>query len=314
MINKIIKKIRYELQFNNPHYYTRVKEHFLKKYYKRLLRRKIKGLAPIALKQDDSKLTLTMFSGKKSLYESLAALYSVCFWRNDMQVHYYEDGSMDEHDIDQVKSLFPGIVIFRRKEETAKIIRLLKDKGLEECARLHEHYVFSIRLFDMVAEKKTPYLLQIDSDVLIFDDPKHIWDVVDNDTHNGCYNVDTISGYCYTPDIVAKYVSGPILEALNVGVFLHNFDETFFDFCENIIKNEPEGTLTWHLEQTLFAMQATQKGDFLALPKQYDLGRRERNRGNKIISEHYCHNTGYDMHKDFIYKLIPMYKQLRPSR
>jgi hypothetical protein len=64
---------------------------------------------------------------------------------------------------------------------------------------------------------------------------------------------------------------------------------------------------SWHLEQTLFAMYASIKGNFLPLPKYYDIVRRERNLGNKLTSEHYCHNTGYDMHKDFIYKLLPIY-------
>jgi hypothetical protein len=58
-------------------------------------------------------------------------------------------------------------------------------------------------------------------------------------------------------------------------------------------------------------MYVTYKGGFAEFPKEYDLAKKERNKGNKIISEHYVHNTGYDQHKDFIYKLYPIYKNIK---
>ena len=56
-------------------------------------------------------------------------------------------------------------------------------------------------------------------------------------------------------------------------------------------------------------MYASHKGDFLPLPKNYDVGKRERKLGTKLTSEHYVHNTGYDFHKDFIDKLYPIFKK-----
>jgi uncharacterized protein (UPF0248 family) len=307
MIKNIFRKIKYELQFNNTQYYTRITEKVFKKKYRRILQNKIHALKPIPLSGTGNKLTLAMLANKKNLYESLATLYSFCFWDNCINVHYHEDGTLTDQDITIIEKLFPGIIIYRKVEQTQKVNDALMTKGLTNCIELRSHFLFSIRLFDMLLEKKTPYLLQIDSDVLFFSKPQEIFDIIDQGKLNGCYNQDDGDHYTFAPDIIAKYVSTNMLSKINAGLFMHNFDDTFFDFANNIIQKEPQAALSWHLEQTLFAMYASVKGDFLALPKQYDIMRKERNLGNKLISEHYCHNTGYDFHKDFIYKLFPLY-------
>lgn len=309
MIRRIFNKIKHELQFGNTHYYTRVKEKAAKTRYNHILLNRLQALTPIPVNGHGSKLTVAILANKKNLYESLATLYSFCFWRSNIHVHYHEDGSLDDKDILVIKALFPGIVVFKKSIETPKVTGWLTRHGYDSSARLRGHFLFAVRLFDMLIEKTTPYLLQLDSDVLFFDEPVELLNIVANDTHNGCYNVDDGNSYTFTPDTIAKYLDLPVLDKVNAGLLLHNFNEDFFAFADNIIKNEPQRTSSWHLEQTLFALYASYKGDFLALPKQYDLGRKERNRGNKITSEHYCHSVGYDFHKDFIYKLFPLYSK-----
>jgi hypothetical protein len=75
------------------------------------------------------------------------------------------------------------------------------------------------------------------------------------------------------------------------------------------MEGQPEAATSWHLEQTLLAMYASHKGKFLGLPKDYDLGQRYKKAGNAVISEHYVQGTAYDFHKDFIYKLYPLYSK-----
>jgi len=307
MIQKILKKLKYELQFNNPHYYTRVSDKLLKSKYQRSLSNKISLLKPIVLDGEKSKLTVAILANKKNFHESLAALYSFCFWENRVQVHYHEDGSLNDDDIAIIRKIFKGITVYKRAEQDLKVTNYLSAKGLTNCAELRQHFVFSIRLFDMLIEKQTPYLLQIDSDVLFFTKPLEVLEIIEQGNLNGCYNQDVGNVYSFKPDIIAKYLDVPVLNNVNAGLFMHNFDEELFQFTEHIIKNEPECRSSWHLEQSVFALYASLKGDFLALPKQYDLQRRERKLGNKLISEHYCHSTGYDFHKDFIYKLYPQY-------
>jgi len=56
-------------------------------------------------------------------------------------------------------------------------------------------------------------------------------------------------------------------------------------------------------------MYVTLKGDYLRLPKVYDLARQQIKLGNKVVTEHYCHNTGYNFHKDFLYKISPLFNK-----
>ena len=313
MIKKIIEKIKYELQFNNPHYYRRISEKIFKTNYQRLLRKKLSKLSPITPDKENAKLTVATLANKKRFYESVAALYSFCFWKRDICLHYHEDGTLTEKNIDFLKKLFPGITIFRRREQNLKVKDQLLSKGLSNCAQLRGEFFLSIKLFDMIYEKNTPYLLHIDSDVLFFSRPDEILNIIEEGNFNGCYNVDVDIAYSFDNVTIAKYIYVPMINRFNSGLLLHNFNEELFDFVDAVMKDNHQSKSPWHLEQTLLAMYASYKGNFLGLPESYDLGRRQKKLGNKITSEHYVHNTGYEFHKDFIYKISPLYKSSKKT-
>jgi hypothetical protein len=149
--------------------------------------------------------------------------------------------------------------------------------------------------------------LQVDSDVLFFSKPVEILDTLTRPASNGCYNADVGNAYTFDTETIKKYLSRPVINNFNAGLFMHNFDGRLFDFAETVLQKEPGCTTSWHLEQTLFVMYAGEKGGFGQLPPSYDVAGRQRKRGNKLISEHYCHHTGYDFHKDFIYQISPEY-------
>jgi uncharacterized protein (UPF0248 family) len=308
VIKKILQKIKYELQFNNTQYYTRVSERVLKGYYKKIRRKQLLQLPPLALKTENAQLTLSILASKKNFDDSLAAMYSLCFWRTNIKIHYHEDGSLQEEDIAILNKLFPGIKVFRRKAQNEKVINYLNNQGLTYCAKLRESFVLSLKLIDTLLEKDTPYMLMIDSDVLFFSRPDEIFKVVDDAVLNGCYNVDIANVYSFTDEILSKYLDNDILNCVNTGVFLHNFDKGSFAFMENILANELKLPSPWHMEQTLFAMYATKVQNFIPLPAYYDLARQLRDRGKPIVSEHYVHHTGYNIQKDFIDKLYPLYR------
>lgn len=309
MFKRIVKKISYELQFNNTKYFTRFSDKVLKTIYQHILENKVASLTPIALNHQSAKLTLAILANKKRFYESIAALYSFCFWDNNIYIHYHEDGTLSSADIDLLKNVFPGITIFKRSEQTLKTKKYLLSKGLIYAARMHDCFLFSIKLIDMIIEKRTPDILHIDSDVLFFSKPDEIFEVLKNDDYNGCFNVDNKDSSTFSSETIAQYIDIPIIQCLNSGLFMHNFDEAFFTFINTVMKGEPDAVVSWHLEQTLFAMYASHKGSFVALPKKYDVLQIERSLKREIVSEHYCHNTGYMFHKDFIYKLYPLYQK-----
>ncbi len=309
MVDRIVKKIWYELQFKNTRYFTRFSDKLLKTTYQRILKNRINLLPAISLNHQNAKLTLAILANKKRFYESVAALYSFCFWENNVYVHYHEDGTLLPEDIELLKITFPGITVFKQSLQTLKIQEYLLSKDLEHAAQMRGSFLFSVKLIDEIVEKKTPYLLHIDSDVLFFSRPNEILEIINTGNYNGCFNVDDKDSYMFDSAAIAKYIDVPLISRLNSGLFLHNFDESFFTFVNNIIKNEPGSVIYWHLEQTLFAMYASAVGGFLPLPSYYDVTQMERNLGHTIVSEHYCHNTGYNFHKDFIYKLYPLYRK-----
>ncbi len=307
MINQIIKKIKFELQFKNTNYYERASHKLAKTIYQRKLQNKLNVLNPITLQKENAKLTLATVANKKRFYESVAALYSFCFWENNICIHYHEDGTLSENEIDYLKKIFPGITIFRRAEQNVKVKNILSSKGLDHCAQLRNQFFLSIKLFDMVVEKNTKYLLHIDSDVLFFSKPHEILNIAEKGSYNGCYNVDVGNLYDFDNTIMSKYVQVPVISCFNSGLLLHNFNEDFFDFIDAVMENNASTVTPWHMEQTLLAMYASVKGNFLALPKYYDLARKERDLGNKITSEHYVQGSACEFHKDFIYKIFPAF-------
>jgi uncharacterized protein (UPF0248 family) len=308
MIKKVIRKIKYELQFNNTSYYTRISEKTQKTAYKWLLKKKIQSLPPIVLQSENAGLTLATLSNKRNFYESVAALYSFCFWNKNVYLHYHEDGTLTEKEIRFLKKMFPGIKVFLRSDQNIKVKALLASKGLENCKKLRDVFFLSIKLFDMIIEKRTTYLLHIDSDVLFFSRPDEILDIVEKGNYNGCYNRDVSNSYTFDNDTMSGYLTSEMINRFNSGLILHNFDELFFSFINKVMEGNLYKTESWHLEQTLLAMFASEKGNFLGLPKHYDLARKEMFLGNKITSEHYVYGGGSAFHKGFIHNLYPLFK------
>jgi len=309
MKNRILEKIKYELQFKNPQYYTRIKEKVTKTYLRRVLKRRALALPPISLNADNAALTLAILANKRNLFESIAAIYSFCFWYKNVHVDYHEDGTLSEDDILILEKKFPGIIVYRRAAQDQLTGDYLISQGLHSCAQLRNEFVLSLKLVDTVYNKRSKYLLLIDSDVLFFARPNEIIDIVENGTFKGCYNKDQSNYYCFSNEIMEKYLQTRVVDQFNSGVFLFDFDLDFLQFVEEILKNELVLPAPWHIEQTLFAMYVTHAGNFKELPESYDLASRRRNMGHPITSEHYVHNAGYNFHKDFIYKLYPMFKK-----
>jgi hypothetical protein len=237
MIQNIVKKIRYELQFKNTNYYRRLTDKLFKNLYQYKLRKKTISLKPITLNKTNAKLTLATLANKNRFYESVAALYSFCFWEQNIHIHYHEDGTLDEYEIGLLHSIFPGITVFRRSEQNIKCGELLTAKGLSNAAHLRQNFLFTIKLVDMIVEKRTPYLLHIDSDVLFFAKPVEILEIVANNSHNGCFNQDVSNAYSFDTETLKKYIKVPMLPYFNSGLIMHNFDEDFFGFIDNVMKD-----------------------------------------------------------------------------
>lgn len=308
MIKKIIKKIKFELQFKNTNYSARISEKTKKLFYQWRLKKRMRALPPIALQPEKARFTLATISSKKNFCESVAALYSFCFWNRDVYLHYHEDGTLTAKEIKFLKRTFPGITVFLRHEQNKKVKAILSSKNLQNCEKLREVFFLSIKLFDMIIEKKTTYLLHIDSDVLFFSRPDAILDIIEKGNYNGCYNLDVSDSYTFDEETIARYLTKKMIRKFNSGLVLHNFNEDFFPFIEKVMEGNLYKTESWHLEQALLAMFASEKGNFLGLPKEYDLARHEMFRGNKIVAEHYVYGGGSAFHKDFIEKLYPLFK------
>lgn len=307
MIKKIVTKIRHELKFDNPNYYRRVSEKILKTIYKKRLKRRMEELPALVLDSEKATLTLATVANKRNFYESAAALYSFCFWKRDIHIHYHEDGTLDEEEITFLKEKFPGIKVFLRTEQNKKVDEALASRGLSNCQALRECFFLSIKLFDMILGKKTDYLLHIDSDALFFRKPEQIIDIATTGKLNGCYNADVNNAYSFDAKTMETFVHRPMLERFNSGLILHNFDEDIFNLVEQVMEGRAHAAASWHLEQTLLAMYASNRGDFLMLPEDYDVCRKGRGKGHNLVSEHYTHSTGHDFHKDFINQISPQF-------
>jgi len=309
MIRKILKKIAYELRFDNPQYYQRISDKVFKTYYRKKLRKTLNKLKPIEFKTTPTTLTICMLSGHRHFLESVAAIYSFCAWEKNVNLHYHEDGSLKNDEIAFLEQKFKGIKIFKKADQNGIVHDFLLANQLPKSAELRKKYVFALRLFDAIIHNRSPYLLQFDSDVLFFKKPKELLDILANENLKGCYNKDVVDAYTFSSEVLAKYIDKPMLRMFNCGLLLHCFEKLpFFQYIEKIITNEDESWNSWHIEQTLFAMYATNEGGYEQLPIVYDLARKERNRGIDITSEHYVHSTGYDLHKDFLYKIYPTIK------
>ncbi|MBM9593922.1 hypothetical protein [Roseitranquillus sediminis] len=190
----------------------------------------------------------------------------------------HSDGTLTAETIALWRRLMPGTRVLSPEEsEAAVAARLAAFPHVLDWTR---RYHFGSKLGAFYAAAETPRLVDMDSDVLVLDDPVAVRACLASESWRMAWNRDARPCYAYPEALLREVVGarvGPLPDRLNGGFMvawrLNDEDWAFLDAALAALAADPRtDPLRYWMHQTLFALLASTQGEAARpLPPAYDI-------------------------------------------
>ncbi len=196
----------------------------------------------------------------------------------------HDDGTLDADGSEALQRVFPQTRILWRKDTDRKMSATLAQ--LPGCLAYREQHPLALKIFDVPHYADGRFFL-FDSDVLFFAPPGELLSWADSQDDSVWFNEDVAEGSLVSAEEAAGSLGIRLWPRVNSGLIAglsQAFDPAFCERClsETRIK---EGHF-WRIEQTLFALAASQYDKGGLLPASYEVSLEKHARPG-VIARHY---------------------------
>ena len=163
----------------------------------------------------------------------------------------------------------------------------LYDNGLHRLLQLRKNLFLLMKLVDLRLFARTPLIIYFDTDVLFFRCPAEIVTTpADIARTPHLFMRDDYDSYCITPERARDDLAIDLLPRAHAGLMRLVTDRIDLPSCERMVAHADLCESHWHLEQTLHAMNASDRGPVSLLPSTYAMTSGLRN-SPRLVARHY---------------------------
>ena len=233
-----------------------------------------RSLAPLSKGTDAHAVTLHLLTGQKFWYQSAFCLFSFArHAQSSLNVELYDDGTINEDLLGQIKSLVPHARVHAQSEILARLNEYLPEEQFPALRERWRNYPNIRKLIDPHLGS-SGWKLVIDSDVLFFRRPDFVLEWLRKPTMP-LHAVDCRESYGYPRPLLQSLAGAQIPPLVNVGLCgLRSEDLNWHElehWCSQLtVKSRP----SYYLEQALVAMLAARQPcavapatDYVTLPQ-----------------------------------------------
>jgi hypothetical protein len=147
---------------------------------------------------------------------------------------------------------------------------------------------FMLKLIDVNLLSHAKSVLLLDSDVLFFRRPQELLDATTDPVGGLLFQRDAGSTYNVTLDEARTELGIPLAPQINTGIAL--FDKTSIDLrrCEQLLDHPGVARQTGWIEQTLYALVASEQQQVRYLPSTYLVSLEREHNLSSLIARHYA--------------------------
>jgi hypothetical protein len=208
--------------------------------------------------------------------------YSEVAW----PVVIHDDGTLSEEARKGLAGLFEGARIIPRAEADSEMAKVLR--AYPFCADYRASHPLALKIFDMAHFARDERFMVVDSDVLFFARPGEIVDWATGPNTRACwFNEDVQEAALLTAEEAREDLDIKLWSRVNSGLCLIHKPAIDYDLCDRALAltSVLSGQI-WRIEQTLFALCASQAGRGGLLPPTYEVSLKRR-ASPGIIARHY---------------------------
>jgi hypothetical protein len=162
---------------------------------------------------------------------------------------------------------FPEALIIAQHDADRAIESQLRERGFSRLLEARQHSPIMMKLTDVILSGLAPGILCLDSDVLFFRYPAQL--AIANVPAHNVFMRDLSNGYSISPDHALSALHVRLAPAINTGIMLFRREQMSLERCEWFLEQLDLPTCDGLIEQTLYALCASERGDVVYLPADY---------------------------------------------
>jgi len=200
-------------------------------------------------------------------------------------VFIHDDGAIPEEGRAIFHKLFPSVCIISRKEADEKMDILLRP--FPHCHSYRNEHALSLKIFDFTMLTPGERFLVFDSDILFFQRPHELLDVIASGAEGCWFNEDVAEGALITAAEARDKLGFEIWPRVNSGLGFVNKSAIDLNLCEQALAQTSilKGHI-WCIEQTLYMLCAARFGKGGLLPRRYEVSL-EKDAARDAVCRHY---------------------------
>jgi hypothetical protein len=218
---------------------------------------------------------LSAFWALKSFFRASGVEYPIV-------VHFH--GAMSTRARRAFTTHFPQARLVSQEEADREVERQLRARGFRQLLDARRRSPIMMKLTDVALIGSAPGIVCVDSDVLFFDYPSHL--VMENPPADSIFMRDIGSGYAISSDVAHAALGVQLAPEVNCGIMAFARDAVSLDRCESFLERLALPTYDGLIEQTLYALCASERGRVQYLPRDYVVSLRPGLDG--VTARHYA--------------------------
>lgn len=206
-------------------------------------------------------------------HDYLCAMWALKTFYHFAQVTYplaiHLQGWSPERTVRRLRQHFPKARIISQVEADAEVDAELRARQLLRLHELRRQTPFTLKLTDFLISCRAPRLLLLDSDVLFFTQPRYLIEWASGVSNTALFQRDPKSTYNITAKRALERFNVRLSPAINTGIAVVPRDAISLERCEDFLADFEVARPNGFVEQTLYALSASERLAVNYLPEDY---------------------------------------------
>jgi hypothetical protein len=188
----------------------------------------------------------------------------------------------------RLRAHFPNARLILQDEANRTASALLEKRGLRRLCAARAGSAFMLKLTDFALFAAAPAVIGLDSDVLFFSRPDALVGSVEGPGGRHLFQRDLESTYNISAEDAQRDLGVKLMPRINTGIMCYPVAGLDLALCERYMENPAVARLTGFIEQTLYALHASEKNLVDYLPTAYLVDLRPGLPYDGVVARHYA--------------------------
>ena len=220
---------------------------------------------------------------------ALKSFYAFAGVSFPLAIHF--SGAINHRIETNLRTHFPEARLVTQPDATAAVEPELRSAGLNRLIGARRQNPFMLKLTDFLILGRAPRMIALDSDVLFFSKPFYLLSAAAAPRAQSLFMRDTADTYNISRERARQAYGIDLAPAVNTGIMVVDRDCIDLERCDYYLGDEEIARSTGFIEQTLYALAASERSVVEYLPPSYLVSLAGSVHLDTLVARHYAGPT-----------------------